>query len=243
MNLNQSLYRHSVWYFVLFSIVVVWAFWPSYYSQVQRQADFHNHTHGIAMSAWILLLIAQAWLIRIRKFSIHRTLGKLSYLVMAILIILTFNMIHSRMQTSGALSKMHLVSMALMVNGTLSLIAIYGLAIYYRKQPLVHARYMICTIFPLFTPLTDRLIYRNFQPMIAYAPTIDGNPIVPFFGFLLADLLVLGLLLWDWKSNARLDVFPKVLIILVLYHISLFTFYKLPIWNSFSNWFLSLPLS
>ena len=31
--------------------------------------------HGAVFTAWIVLLVAQAWLIRSRKFAIHKTLG------------------------------------------------------------------------------------------------------------------------------------------------------------------------
>lgn len=243
MNVNHFLYRHAAWYFLIFFILVLWAFWPSYYSQVHNQPDIRNHTHGVAMSLWCLMLIGQAYLIRRKRYHLHRVVGKWSYVLMTILIGMTFNLIHSRLQKEGPLDTMDMISLALMVNGTLALIAIYVLAIYHRKRPLIHARYMICTIFPLFTPLTDRLIYRNFRSLIQYAPTIEGNPIVPAIGFLLADLLVLGLLVWDWKNNKRLDVFPWVLAILLSYHISLFTFYKFDFWQSFGQWFLSLPLS
>lgn len=243
MKVNHFLYRHTAWYFALFFIVVLWAFWPGYYSRLHDQPDFRNHTHGLAMSLWCLMLIAQAYLIRRQRYHLHRVLGKWSYVLMPVLIVLTFNLIHSRLQPEGALSTMDLVSMALMVNGALALTTIYLLAIYHRKRPLIHARYMICTIFPLFTPLTDRLIYRNFRSLIQYAPTIEGNPVVPAFGFLLADLLVLGLILWDWKNYKRLDVFPWVLAILIAYHVSLFTFYKFDFWQRFGTWFLSLPLS
>jgi len=243
MKVNQFLYQHAAWWFIGFFILVLWAFWPSYFSKLHQQPDIRNHTHGVAMSLWCLMLITQAYLIRRKRFQLHRVIGKWSYVLMTFLIILTFNLIHSRLQKEGPLGTMDLVSLALMVNGTLALMAIYGLAIYHRKRPLIHARYMICTVFPLFTPLTDRLIYGHFRPLIQYVPTIEGNPIVPIVGFLMADLLVLGLILWDWKNDKRLDVFPKVLIILLIYHISLFTFYKFGFWNDFGVWFLGLPLS
>ena len=74
-------------------------------------------------------------------------------------------------------------------------------------------------------------------------PTIEGRPIAPVAGFLLADLLLLLLVYWDWKTHQRLDVFPKVLALLVIYHISVLTFYRFAVWEKFGNWFLSLPLS
>jgi hypothetical protein len=76
--------------------------------------------------------------------------------------------------------------------------------------------------------------------LVAFAPTIDGSPIVPFFGFMLANIIVAGLAIWDWKSNNRKDVFPKVLGMLVLYHITVFTFHLIPAWRAFGEWFLRI---
>ncbi len=59
----------------------------------------------------------------------------------------------------------------------------------------------------------------------------------------LADAILAGLSLWDWKANNRTNVFPVALAVLMLFHISVLTFYKLAIWNSFAVWFAGLPLS
>ncbi|WP_040302469.1 hypothetical protein [Algoriphagus machipongonensis] len=68
---------------------------------------------------------------------------------------------------------------------------------FYRKDRLTHARYMICTIFPLFTPLTDGIVYKYAQGLIQFAATMEGMPMVPFYGYSMADLLVIGLAIWD----------------------------------------------
>ncbi|MDZ4707936.1 MAG: hypothetical protein SH818_05990 [Saprospiraceae bacterium] len=120
MKVNNFLYRHTAWYFLLFFIVVLRAFWLSYYSHLHDQPDFRNHTHGLAMSLWCLLLITQAYLIRRQRYQLHRVLGKWSYVLMPVLLILTFNLIHSRLKPEGILSTMDLVSMAHMVNGALA---------------------------------------------------------------------------------------------------------------------------
>ena len=130
-----------------------------------------------------------------------------------------------------------------MFNATVVLSIIYGLGMYFRKDRLTHARYMLCTIFPMFTPITDRIIYNYIRPLIPLAPKIEGTPIVPFYGFLLADLIVIGLAVWDWKTHKRKDVFMIVLGLLLIYHISMFTFYKFSFWRAFTEWFLSLQLT
>ncbi len=129
---------------------------------------------------------------------------------------------------------------ALVVNALIAFSLMYGLAIFNRKKPSIHARYMICTVFPMFTPVTDRIIYTYFPSLLAYAPTIEGNPIVPFFGFLMADGLLIWLSIWDWKSHKRWNVFSVALLVLLLYHYTVFNCHKFQFWKDFSNWLIGL---
>jgi len=240
MNINKFLFQKSWIYFTLFFGFALWGFWPSYYSDVTGEYSLSIHLHGIAMTLWCLMLIAQAYLIRINKRIIHSYVGKASYLLVPFIVISTLNLIYFSLQ-DGDLNSLRLYSsFALMLNATLLFGIIYGLAIYHKKDSLTHARYMFCTIFPMFTPITDRIIYNYFRPLVEFAPTIDGSPIVPFFGFMLANIIVAGLAIWDWKSNNRKDVFPKVLGMLVLYHITVFTFHLIPAWRAFGEWFLRI---
>ena len=66
---------------------------------------------------------------------------------------------------------------------------------------------------------------------------------VQVVGFLLADVLLLALAIWDWRANRRKDVFPIALGMMVLYHVSVLTLYRVPLWKAFGEWFVKLPLS
>lgn len=243
LNLNQFLYQRSAIYLIAFFVFALIAFWSSYFSILGQDMTFYVHFHGIFMTLWCLMLIAQAYLIRAKKYSIHTIIGKTSYLIFPILVLSTLLLIHATIRKSPEVNFGTYFSMALMVNATIVFVTIYGLGIYFRKDRFTHARYMVCTIFPFFTPLTDRIIYKYVQPLIEFAPKLEGAPVVPFFGFLLADLLVIGLAVWDWKNNKRKDVFLIVLALLLFYHISLFTFYKFAFWQDFSAWFYQLNLT
>jgi len=125
---------------------------------------------------------------------------------------------------------------ALVINALIAFIIFYGLAIYHRKKSGLPARYMICTISPMVTPVTDRIIGFHFQSIFPYLFTIEGKPIVPVVGFLLADLILVGLSIWDWKSHQRWNVFPVALVLLLMYHYSVLNFYKFEFWKAFSSW-------
>ncbi|PHN01452.1 hypothetical protein [Flavilitoribacter nigricans] len=243
MRLDKHLYQHSAFFIIGFFLLALLAFWPSYYSRIGADMEVRFHTHGLAMTTWCVLLIVQALLIRFKKFSIHRLIGKVSYVIFPLIIAATLNLIHHQFQDAGPLANIHLANIALMVNATLVLAILYGLAIYYQKKPLVHARYMICTVFPMVTPVTDRLIYRHYRPLLEYVPTIDGYTMAPAVGFLLADLILLALVIWDWRTRKEPGPFAVALVLLLIYHASVLYFYDSSIWRAFAEWFLRLPLS
>lgn len=228
---------------VAFFAFAILAFWSSYYSILGQDMSFYVHFHGIFMTLWCLMLIAQAFLIRIKKYKIHAVLGKASYLVFPILIVSILLLVHATIRKSESVGLDTYYSMALMFNATVLLVIFYGLGMIYRKDSLTHARYMFCCIFPLFTPITDRIIYKYIPGLVQYAPKLEGFPVVPFYGYALADVLVVGLAIWDWKTHKRKDVFLIVLVLLLIYHISLFTFHKIPAWRLFSAWFYGLDLT
>ncbi len=242
-NLSKALYQKSGFWFLLFFAFALLAFWSSYYTILGKPMSFYVHFHGLLMTVWCLMLIGQAFLIRRRKYEIHSWVGKASYLIFPLLILSTILLIHATVKKDAQVSFGTYYSMALMVNATVVLVLIYSLGIYFRKDRLTHARYMVCTIFPMFTPITDRIIYKYINGLVEFAPKINGFPVVPFFGFLLADLIVIGLAVWDWKAHRRKDVFLIVLGLLLVYHISLFTFYQIPAWRLFSAWFYDLALT
>jgi uncharacterized membrane protein len=238
-NTTALLHRHSPWIFLVFAAAVLAAFWPSYFSRLTEQRTFHAHTHGLAMTLWCALLIAQGWLMRRGNRALHRQLGALSYVLVPVVAVATLAFVHFRVQ-GQPLGSVQLYSLALMVNAVVAFVAIYALAMYHRRVPATHARYMICTIFPLFTPVTDRIIGRHIPAIVPMVPRIDGAPIVPVAGFLLADAILLALWAWDWRSGRRSNAFPIALGILLLYHVSVMTFHRLPAWRAFGEWFAGL---
>jgi hypothetical protein len=242
-NIKTTLYQKSGYWLIVFFVFAVAGFWRSYYSLPDRDISFYEHFHGISMTLWCLLLIAQAFLIRLKKYPVHRLLGKASFILFPILILSTFLLINASLGRAGFINSRILVALSLMVNATIILVIIYSLGMYFRKDRLTHARYMVCTVFPMFTPITDRIIYNFIRPLVPVAPKIEGMPLVPFYGFLLADILVIGLVIWDWKTNRKIGAFAVVLALLLMYHISVFTFYQFPFWKNFGVWFLGLNLT
>jgi hypothetical protein len=243
INPDRSLHRNAVVWFSAFFLFALWAFWPSYYSRLSEQADFRFHTHGIVITLWCVMLITQAYLIRTNQRATHRIVGWASYVLAPLVVAATINLIHFRMKGGGTLPQIGLFQLALMVNAAIAFLALYGLAIYYRREPALHGRYMVCTVFPLFTPVTDRLMYAHWPSLTTLVPTLDGVPLVQVLGFGLADALLVSLVVWDWRARRRVHAFAAALGVLVIYHASVLTLYRFEFWRSFADWFRGLPLS
>lgn len=242
-NPDRSLHRNAVFGFVAFFAFALWAFWPSYFSHVTDQPEVRFHTHGIAMTLWCVMLITEAYLIRTNQRALHRQIGKASYALVPLLVAATINLIHFRMKGGGTLPAIGLFQLALMVNAAVAFLVIYALAMYHRHEPLLHARYMVCTVFPLFTPVTDRLIYGNWPSLATLVPTLDRVPLVQILGFAVADVILVALVVWDWRGKRRINAFAIALAIVATYQASVLTLYRFDFWRTFGDWFRALPLS
>ena len=231
MQLNSALYRNATLFFLTFFVLVVWAFWPSYYSHPLTLPSATHEIHGLTMTAWCTLLIVQAYLIRTNRRELHRLIGKLSYVVAPMVVL-----------TGAALAKRHLQAQAPLDRdaqawGMITIIVlfsvIYGLAIYYRRSPLIHGRLMIATVFPIVPPMSDRLFFRLFPTDHPFPAPVD------LISWGLFDAIVLGLAIWDWQSHRRVAVFPAVFVAMVLNHAAFVFVPKLPFWHGFADWLAS----
>ena len=247
-RLDNALYRNAAWFFLAFLACTVWAFWPSYFARLFEQPSARFHAHGVALTLWCSMLVVQPQLLRTGRRACHRTLGKASYVLAPALVVVTASFVHFRIGGGGPVEGLAVLpgsvlrSFALMLGSLISFAVLYSLAIWHRREARAHARYMVSTVFPLFTPVTDRLIAAHAPWLAAVLPRIDGAPMLSVAGFVLADSILIGLAAWDWRTSHRKE-FLVALGVLGVYHAATLTSYRVPLWNAFCVWFLSLPLS
>jgi hypothetical protein len=236
------LYHFGGRLFAIFAVAMFIAFWPSYFSQLANQPSPHHHAHGLAMSFWLVLLVAQASLMRSGRRTLHTQLGLLSYVVVPVIVVVTLRFVHYTLQEVPQVGSYWLFFLALVVVTLVMFVALFGLAMVNRTQPAVHARYMVATLFPLFPPVTDRLIGRFLPSIIASMPRIDRSPIVQVVGFGIADAILFGLAVWDWQVNKR-RVFAIALVVVVVGQLAILTLHRFAFWQAFGPWFVALPLT
>jgi hypothetical protein len=236
------LYHFGGRLFAVFAVAMFIAFWPSYFSRLAEQPSSHHHAHGLAMSLWLVLLIAQASLMRSGRRVLHRQLGLVSYLMVPVIVVVTLRFVHFTLQEVPQVGSYWLFFLALVVVTLVMFVALFGLAMMNRAQPAVHARYTVATLFPLFPPVTDRLIGRFMPSIIASMPRIDRSPIVQVVGFGIADAVLLGLAIWDWQVNKR-RVFPVALAVVFVGQFAILNLHRFAFWQAFGPWFVALPLT
>ena len=77
------------------------------------------------------------------------------------------------------------VFMSYTLLGSTVFACLYGLAVLYRRTPALHARFMVSTVCPFLGAATDRITFGY----------------VPLIGFVLGDVLLAALAVWDWRTT------------------------------------------
>ena len=152
------MYRQSAFYFLAVLLIAVAGFYPSYFS-VLAKTDLVHHFHGITATAWMLLLIAQAWFIRSRRLQVHRLVGKISLLLVPLFLFSGILVIKSMLNSQSGFSLTFGKRLAWIDIITISNFALfYCLAIYYRKNVQLHARFMASTAILVLPPALGPIV-------------------------------------------------------------------------------------
>ncbi len=150
------------------------------------------HLHGIVMTAWVMLFVAQVSLVARRRTKMHQRLGILGGVIAALVVIvgvLTALFAAARGATPGPPA----LSFLIIPLGDMLIFAILiGLALYYRRKLPVHKRLMLLAAINLLTPAIARIPAQFI---------IDGGPLA-FFG--LTDLILLAVVAFDTIKHRRL---------------------------------------
>lgn len=228
------MFRTSGFYFVVLFVISLIAFWPSYFSQWSDNIDIYTHIHAVSMMLWLVLLISQAFLMRYKQVSLHRNLGKFSYLLVPVLVVSLILLAHYQTGLEdGMVPPFRRYILFLQLSLLCLFMMAYALAIIYRHQPARHARYMIATSFSLIDPIMARI-------------PLDIPPL-PFnyqvLTFAVTDLLIIILIIVERKQSKGREVFPLVLIAYVFFQWLNLSSTNSRVWIDFANWFVSLPLT
>ncbi len=83
-------FRNVYIYLALLIPVTTLGFWKTYFAILDNLPDKITpliHVHASLMILWLLVLIAQAWFIRTKRFRPHRWVGRSSYVIAPLIIL------------------------------------------------------------------------------------------------------------------------------------------------------------
>jgi hypothetical protein len=225
--------RNAVFYFVAFLASAFVGFWPTYFLRIGEIPSWRVHFHGALMLAWCLLLIAQAWLIRAQRRPWHRQLGKVSFVLVPLILLSSVVVEHASLVRDGAkISEESLFFAYLIIALLAAFVVAFALAIVHRKTVSLHMRYMICTPLAMLDPVFARILGVRFE---------IGYPTGQIVTFAMIDGILLWLCFLDRNTSYR--AFHRMLAVYVVVQIPAFFLYKTTWWAESVAWFARLQIS
>ena len=178
-------------------VLSVIGFYASYFRHFPAFAGvgWQVHFHLLTVLAWLGMLVGQGWLAATRRLALHRALGRLSFVLVPIILV-GFGLITSYGQLRH---KEPALLGATFLDGSL-FSTLYALAMVHRRQPALHSRYMMLTPVSFLNPTLGRAVSPAFSApfeLVVFvglyvAARRGGTPSRPY---LVASLAYLGLTL------------------------------------------------
>ncbi|VAW54662.1 hypothetical protein MNBD_GAMMA06-533 [hydrothermal vent metagenome] len=228
------LFNKSGYYFIALLLLAFIGFWESYFSKLFADINGYVHFHAATMLLWICLLIAQAFLIRYKKYSLHKIFGKISYALVPAIILSLILLAHNQIVVHDfGLTYSRLYTLFLQLSLLAIFVIAYSLAILYRKSINHHARYMICTALTMIDPAVARIPLN--------LPSLPFDYQVLTFG--LTDIILVALIFLERKQKTGRGVFPVMLSVFLFFQTLNLTWTASATWDNFALWFAKLPLT
>lgn len=227
--MKKILFPHIEKWLLLLIPLVVFGFYPSYWSKITVDKTTVQHIHAFFMCLWVIMSIVQPYLIMKKKTSIHKVVGKISYVLILLIVISGYILIQNRyerillrIQNEVATGKVQLTTEEVLgkvassqrhgIIFLLILIICYLLAVANRKKILHHATYMIGAIFTSIDPALDRMIGHW-----ANTNKLEPNFFIDYGSQLFALILLIALAIYQRSKKQSLQ---PVLIVIGIYLIS-----------------------
>jgi len=215
------LYKRAHVYFSLALLVAVIGFFPSYFSRL-GQTDVVRHFHGITALAWMLLLVAQAWLIRQGNRPVHRRIGKSAFVLAPLFIASGLLVTHSMLGGANAFQRAFGPQLAFLdLSSVIYFGVVVGLAIRHRRNIQLHARYMASTVVLVLPPAVSRILGMGVPGIHSFEASVHA-------AYFLSQLIVVLLLLDDRRLGRIRHPYPVLLVFLLVQQIG---FVLVPHWQ------------
>jgi hypothetical protein len=188
-------------------------------------------------AAWVVMLLAQALLVRTGRLAPHRFLGRASYIVGPAFALSGLLLAHYRFsRMEAATFEQEAFSLYLPLSVVVLFLAAYALGMRYRRRHRLHARLMACTALLLVDPVVGRVM-GFYLPEL---PAVWQYQVITFGAeFALAVALLRSLA--PQSQDRRL--FGRFLGVFVLVQSMWFVVPYTARWLTFATWFRGLSLT
>lgn len=216
---------------VALAIAVFAGFAPTYYLRTSfgsPELPWYLHLHGLAFTAWMVLLVVQTSLVAANKTTVHRTLGVFGVALGVIMMILGGYVAIARIRAGFMTSPPGAPQFLFLTLPMATLIVfplLFGSAIWLRRRTDFHKRLVLLATLELVTAGIARL------------PVIGGIGPVAFFG--ITDLFIVAMAIYDWRTLKRIH--PATLwggLLLIVSQPLRLMIGATEMWNAFGTWLL-----
>ena len=230
----ETAYKNvSLLFVVIFGIVFL-GFFKTYFGLFPSftNVTLIQHVHGLLFITWFVLLFVQPLLIRYGKYKAHRIIGRFTYvLVPCIIISIHFIAREAYLNAVAAHAPRHeiLANTYFQVYQIFDFAVLYLLAIINKHRTPYHMRYMIATSLAIVGAGLRRAFEHTFGM---------GGDAAVLYGFLVPDLFLVGLIVYDKIKGQNYRAYVIALVILAVSH---YSFYFLPdsaLWQSVAGYFV-----
>jgi hypothetical protein len=227
----KSSLKYAIAFAALIFIIAHVGFYKKYIALFPtfEQVSLVTHFHATLLFSWVALILVQPILILNNKITLHKFLGKLSYVIAPLLVFSLF-----LITNQGYFSKLKrmteteaLASLSVNVPDFFAFGILYILGIYYRKKTDLHARYMIATTFPIIGAAGVRILMRNFG--VTSAVAFEAVPLI-------TNVMCVLFILSDWKSKKYKPYLITLMILLIEY--AIWQGRYTDIWQSFAKFYV-----
>lgn len=155
-------YRYAHWWVFALIALSGLAFWSGYLSQLD-EAPFEFHLHGVTAFLWMVLLAAQSWTIHEKRRDLHRAIGFSSFglfpFFLASSLLIAVGMAKRYVDETSPFHVEYAARLApLDVVSVIGMSYFFFMALKWRKNVYLHARYMLATLVFLINPVIGRLL-------------------------------------------------------------------------------------
>jgi hypothetical protein len=212
-------------------ILTVFAgFAPSFYLRSSFHPDHELsillHVHGLVFSTWIILLLVQTILIAKGSRRLHQRLGWFTVAVGVVMLLLVGAATAEQMRRGLPIEEAA-TDISLNMFGAIMFGVPFIAAIYYRKRPDWHKRFMLCATLGLLGAPILRLILLT---------TNLEFPTAIIWGAVAGDLFFLPCFAYDLLTRGRVHrAYVYVLALFIVSEIAMMSILSWPPWLGFSR--------